>query len=147
KKSVLHIPENIEERTDSLGAVDTLLLSTEADVLAEEDDVEDKTEEMVDSIIMTSVFEDGEFFGMNTRWKSYDDDLLRLYAAFMTINPKDIQHKGVRFEEEIAKLILYRKRFDNELGVGAKSSDVWGTFSEIDSVRSPKINPAISIGS
>ena len=146
KKSVLHIPENIEERIDSLGAVDTLLLSTEADVLAEEDDVEDKTEEMVDSIVMTSVFEEGEFFGMNTRWKSYDDDLLRLYAAFMTINPQDIQHKGVRFEEEIAKLILYRKRFDNELGVGAKSSDVWGTFSEIDSVRSPKINPAIPIG-
>lgn len=155
KKSVLRLPIDPDE-IDSLGLsindVDSVSV-VEAALVPEDEllgipttDTLDKTEELVDSIVMSSVFEDAEYYGMNLRWKNHDDDLLRFYSAFMTINPQDIRHKGVKFEEEIGKLILFRKRYDNEMGVGAKNLNVWGTYQDVDSVRSLKINPAISVG-
>lgn len=156
KKSVLRLPidpneldplEVSETDTDSTSVVeDALIPEEELHGVPLADTLEDKTDELVDSIVMSSVFEDAEYYGMNLRWKNHDDDLLRFYSAFMTINPQDIRHKGVTFEEEIKKLILFRKRYDNEMGVGAKNLDVWGTYQDVDSVRSLKINPAISVG-
>ena len=156
KKSVLRLPidpneldslEFSETDTDSTSVVeDALIPEEELHGVPLVDTLEDKTDELVDSIVMSSVFEDAEYYGMNLRWKNHDDDLLRFYSAFMTINPQDIRHKGVKFEEEIKKLILFRKRYDNEMGVGAKNLDVWGTYQDVDSVRSLKINPAISVG-
>lgn len=158
KKSVLRLPVDVGE-VDSLDVlldIDSEAIIDSAVVSEEEvhdvseailvDTVEDQTADLVDSIVMSSVFEDTEYYGMNLRWRNYDDDLLRFYSAFMTIRPGDIQHKGVKFDEEIQKLILFRKRSDNEMGVGAKNLDIWGTYQSVDSVRSLKINPAISVG-
>src|SRR5699024_6707654 len=116
KKSVLRLPidpDELDSLKVSINDADSTSVVEAALVPEEElhgapsaDTLEDKTDELVDSIVMASIFEDAEYYGMNLRWKNHDDDLLRFYSAFMTINPQDIRHKGVKFEEEIGKLIL-----------------------------------------
>lgn len=101
----------------------------------------------ISNLIFESIYKDSEYYGMKIHWNHYEMDLMDRYTAFMTIDPKLIQHNGVRFDEEMIKMILFRKRADNEMGLGSKNINLWGTYPQKDSLHFSRVNPAISISS
>lgn len=100
-----------------------------------------------DSLYAKSIYQNTDVYGISFKLNNYKDNLLTLYRPFMTIDPASIQHNGVNYKEEVQKAVMYRKRDDNEYGVGSKSTDLWGTYQSNDSIQDQRINPAISIAS
>lgn len=144
KKGVFYTAEGQEVVLDSMDSSFSILEGF--DQIGLENDSSDFSGAM-DSMIFKSIYKDSEYYGMKMHWNNYKMDLMDRYTAFMTINPKLIKHNGIRFDDEMAKMILYRKRGDNEKGLGSKSINLWGTYSPKDSLQHSRVNPAISISS
>lgn len=100
-----------------------------------------------DTLVRSSIFEPGYQYGVLLPLGEFSGSLLDLYKPFMTIRPVLIQDSLVNWTEVLQCYTQFVKRRDNEHGVGASSSNIWGFYQHRDSTGNYRINPAIGSSS
>ena len=102
-----------------------------------------KTRQRLDTTVRVSVFNPTTLYGTNLPFGILNHSLLDLYKPFLTIRPDIINDSLINWQETLHNYLEYVKRRDNEIGLGASNSDIWGFYKNKDSVSGYKINPAI----
>lgn len=102
-----------------------------------------KTRQRIDTTVRVSVFNPATLYAVNLPFGTLNHSLLDLYEPFLTIRPKLINDSLINWQETLFNYLQYVKRRDNEIGLGASNSDIWGFYKSKDSVSGYKINPAI----
>jgi hypothetical protein len=102
-----------------------------------------QTKQRIDTTIQISVLNPTMLYGMNLPFGKLNHSLLDLYKPFLTIRPAIINDSITNWSETLHNYLQYVKRRDNEIGLGASNSDIWGFYKNKDSVSGYKINPAI----
>lgn len=97
-----------------------------------------------DTLVNLSVFDTVYRYGMELPFGELQNSLLKLYRPFLTVRPTLISDSLVNWEQVLHNYMHFVKRRDNELGVGANSSNIWGYYQQRDGGdASYRINPAI----
>ncbi|MBD1428522.1 glucoamylase family protein [Sphingobacterium litopenaei] len=106
-----------------------------------------RKEHIVDTTIKVPVFSPKQEYGVNLAFGKLGNSLLELYKPFMTVRPSSINDSLTNWNEVLTNYTLYIKRRDNELGLGATNSDIWGYYKNFDNSGNSRINPAIGASS
>lgn len=96
-----------------------------------------------DTLTKSSIFKPIYKYGVDLPFGEFSGSLLDLYKPFMTIRPTLIQDSMINWLEVLQSYTNFVKRRDNEKGVGASSSNIWGFYQHRDSIGNYRINPAI----
>jgi hypothetical protein len=77
-----------------------------------------------------------------------DQHLMETFYPFLAFNPNNLKDVYANYGDNLPRLIKSYKRRDNELNIGNRSADVWGTAQgrEFDH-QLPILEPAISLSS
>lgn len=97
-----------------------------------------------DTLANMSVFDTVSRYGVTLPFGEPQSSLLKLYRPFLTVRPELIQDSMVNWNEVLYNYMHFVKRRDNELGVGANSSNIWGFYKQLDNDATYRINPAIA---
>lgn len=98
----------------------------------------------VDRLSKKSLFMPEYKYGVMLPFGDFSGSLMDLYKPFLTIKPSMISDSLVNWSDALKAYVTYVKRRDNELGVGAYTSDIWGFYQHKDSVGNYRINPSIA---
>lgn len=98
----------------------------------------------VDTVTKESVLKPMEKFGEYLSLGELNGSLMDLYKPFFTVKPSLLKDSLLDWTVVLDSYINYVKRRDNELGVGATNSDIWGFYQHRDSIGNYRINPAIA---
>lgn len=98
----------------------------------------------VDRMSKSSLFNPVYKYGVKVPFGEFSHSLMDLYKPFLTIKPNIITDSLVNWSDALKSYITYVKRRDNQLGVGAYTSDIWGFYQHKDSVGNYRINPSIA---
>lgn len=102
-----------------------------------------QTKQRIDTTVQISVLNPTTLYGVYLPFGELNHSLLDLYKPFLTIRPSIINDSLINWNETLHNYLHYVKRRDNEIGLGASNSDIWGFYKNKDSVSEYKINPAI----
>lgn len=102
-----------------------------------------KTTHKVDTTVQISVLNSHVAYGLDLPFGKLNRSLLDLYEPFLTIRPEIINDSLTNWGKALQNYLHYVKRRDNEIGLGASNSDIWGFYKSNDSVSGYRINPAI----
>src|SRR5690606_13702048 len=102
-----------------------------------------QTKQRIDTTVQISVLNPTTLYGVYLPFGKLNHSLLDLYNPFLTIRPSIINDSLINWNETLHNYLQYVKRRDNEIGLGASNSDIWGFYKNKDSASEYKINPAI----
>lgn len=97
-----------------------------------------------DKVSKHSLFRPVYKYGVSVPFGEFSGSLIDMYKPFLTIKPSLLKDSLVNWDEVLNSYITYVKRRDNEVGVGALNSDIWGFYQHRDSVGNYRINPSIA---
>ena len=112
--------------------------------ISEEEFIALKKKHLVDTTVMISVINPIKEYGVKLQFGTLKNSLLELYRPFMTVKPSLINDSLTNWNEVLNAYLHHVKRRDNELGVGATNTDIWGFYKHHDSLNNYRINPAIA---
>lgn len=128
--------EELDVYADSLAYKGPLFVHTESQPLAH-------TNLYIDSVVVKPIWCKEKKYGLELPLGEYNGSLMDLYKPFKTIRPSIISDSIANWDEILKAYVHYVKRRDNEYGVGATSSDIWGFYKHKDTTSNYRINPAI----
>lgn len=108
-------------------------------------DTNEQTLAFLDSITAEQSDIDTTIFGLKLPFGIYNKSVMNIYRPFLTVKPERLHDTLTNWKQTLTNYVLYTKRRDNEVGVGAANSDIWGFYQHRDTLnRSFRINPAIA---
>lgn len=96
-----------------------------------------------DKLAKETLFKPYYKYGVSLPFGEFSGSLMDLYKPFLTIKPAIISDSLVNWSDALKSYVSFVKRRDNEYGVGASSSDIWGFYQHKDSIGNYRVNPSI----